>query len=81
MYDGATSSVGVPTITSGGPLATGDSATWTQTFDNKNVGTGKSLTPAGTVDDGNGGNNYTVTFTSSTSGVITAKPDHGQGGR
>ena len=68
-YDGTTSSAGVPTITSGS-LAAGDTATWTQTFDTKNVGTGKTLTPAGTVNDGNGGNNYSVTFVNDTSGVI-----------
>ncbi|MDD4980575.1 MAG: YDG domain-containing protein, partial [Candidatus Omnitrophica bacterium] len=69
-YDDTTSSTGVPTITSGS-LASGDTATWTQTFDNKNVGTGKTLTPAGTVNDGNGGLNYNVTFVNNTTGVIT----------
>ncbi len=49
-YDGTTSSVGIPTITSGGLLAPGDTVTWTQTFDNENAGTGKTLTPAGTVE-------------------------------
>ncbi len=72
-YDGTNSSSGVPTITSGN-LLVGDTATWTQTFDNKNAGTGKTLTPAGTVSDGNGGNNYDVTFINDTTGVITAKP-------
>jgi hypothetical protein len=71
-YDGTTSSAGVPTITSGS-LAAGDTATWTQTFDTKNVGTGKTLTPTGSVSDGNGGNNYAVTFVTDTTGVITAK--------
>ena len=71
-YDGTTSSAGVPTITSGN-LVPGDSATWTQTFDNQNVGTGKTLTPTGTVNDGNGGNNYSITFVNNTSGVITAR--------
>ena len=67
-YDGTPSSAEVPTITAGS-LAAGDIATWTQTFDNKNVGTGKTLTPAGVVSDGNGGNNYAVTF-ANTTGVI-----------
>ena len=71
-YDGANTSNKTPTITSGA-LATGDSATWTQTFDNKNVGTGKTLTPAGTVSDGNGGNNYVVTFVANTTGAITVR--------
>ena len=39
----------------------------------KNVGTGKTLTPAGSVNDGNSGNNYTVTFVANTTGVITPR--------
>ena len=56
-----------------GSLATGDTAAFTQTFDTANVGTGKTLTPAGSVSDGNGGGNYTVTFVTDTTGVITAR--------
>ncbi|MEP0806095.1 MAG: hypothetical protein HRF47_11425, partial [Chloroflexota bacterium] len=70
-YDGTTASTGVPTITSGS-LVGSDTATWTQTFDTKNAGTNKTITPAGTVSDGNGGNNYTITFQTAT-GDITAK--------
>jgi len=79
-YDGTTSAVAVPTITSGTLVIVGldgiggDTATWTETYDNKNVGTGKTLTPAGTVNDGNSGNNYTVTFVNDTTGIITPKP-------
>jgi hypothetical protein len=75
-YDGNTSSSLTPTITSG-TLASGDTVTWTQTYDNRNVGYGKTLTPAGTVTDGNSGNNYSVTFANITDGVIardTANP-------
>ena len=36
------------------------------------AGTGKTLTPSGTVNDGNGGANYAVTFVNNTTGVITA---------
>ncbi len=72
VYDGNTTSTGLPNLTSG-TLAGGDSAVWSQTFDNKNVGTGKTLTPAGTVSDGNGGNNYNVTFVPDTTGIITEK--------
>ena len=71
-YDATTASAAVPTITTG-TLAGTDTATFTQTFGNKNVGTGKTLTPAGTVSDGNGGANYTITFVTDTSGVITAR--------
>ncbi len=70
LVDGNTSSVGVPTITVGA-LASPDTATWTQTFDTAAVGTGKTLTPAGTVSDGNSGLNYTVTFVPNTTGSIT----------
>jgi hypothetical protein len=72
QYDGTTSSTGVPTITSGS-LGTGDTANFTQAFANKNVGTGKTLTPAGSVTDGNSGNNYSVTFADNTTGVITVR--------
>ncbi|MBI3174031.1 MAG: Ig-like domain repeat protein, partial [Chloroflexi bacterium] len=71
-YDGSTLSGGAPTIT-GGQLFSGDTATWSQTFDNKNVGTGKTLTPAGAIDDGNGGLNYNITFVPVSTGSITAR--------
>ena len=69
-YDDTTSSSKTPTIT-GGPVNQ-DLPNFTQTFDTKNVGTGKTLTPAATMLDGNGGNNYSVTFVNNTSGVITS---------
>ena len=72
VYDGTTSSTATPTITAGS-LASGDTAAFTETFDTRNVGTGKTLTPAGSVNDGNGGNNYTVTFATNTTGQITAR--------
>ena len=68
-YDGTTSSSGVPSLTSGS-LVTGDVAGFLQTFDTKDVGTGKTLTPSGAVDDGNSGLNYAVTFVPVNSGVI-----------
>ena len=71
-YDGTTSSSATPTITTG-TLATGDIANFTETYDTKNVGTGKTLTASGTVNDGNGGNNYAVTFVTNTTGAITAE--------
>jgi hypothetical protein len=72
QYDGTTSSTGVPTITVGSLLG-GDSATWTQSFDTSAIGSGKTLTPTGTVTDGNSGNNYSVTFVTNTTGVITTR--------
>ena len=81
-YDGTTSSAAIPTITAG-TLAGTDTGAFTQTFDTANVGTGKTLTPAGSVTDGNGGANYAITFVNDTTGVIsqwavTVTADSGQ---
>jgi hypothetical protein len=72
VYNGTTSSSTIPTVTSGS-IATGDTGSWSQTYDTKNIGTLKTLTPAGTVNDGNSGNNYTVTFVPVSTGTITTK--------
>ena len=72
VYDGTTSSSTVPSITAGS-LAAGDAANFTERFNTKNVGTGLTLTPAGSVNDGNGGDNYNVTFVANTAGVIAAR--------
>jgi len=72
-YDGDASSDGAPVITFG-TLVTGDIATWSQTFDDKNVGDSKTLTPAGTVKDADTADmtaNYDVTFVPVTTGEIT----------
>ena len=79
VYDGTTSATATPTIT-GGSLATGDTAAFTETFDTRNVGTGKTLTAAGSVNDGNSGNNYTVSFVTNTTGADHRAGDHGHGG-
>ena len=74
VYDGTTSSAVAPVV---GGAACGDAigTAATQTFDNRNVGTGKTLTASGlVVNDGNGGNNYAVTYVADTTGVITAAP-------
>src|ERR687887_36806 len=57
VYDATTSAAATPTITSG-TLVSGDTANFTESYDNKNVGTGKTLTPSGSVNDGNGGNKH-----------------------
>jgi uncharacterized repeat protein (TIGR01451 family) len=72
VYDATTSSDETPTITSG-TLVTGDTANFTQSFVTASVGTGKTLVPAGSVSDGNSGNNYAVTFANDTTGAITAR--------
>jgi filamentous hemagglutinin family protein len=72
VYDGTTSSVGVPTIVSG--LMPGDSVTgMSQVFASKNVlGTNLSTLNVNgyTISDGNGGLNYAVT-TNPAAGTIT----------
>ncbi len=55
-------------------LVGSDTADFSETYDTKNVGTGKTLTPFGSVSDGNGGQNYTVTFVNNTAGVINKAP-------
>ncbi|HTS48240.1 MAG TPA: MBG domain-containing protein [Bryobacteraceae bacterium] len=71
-YDATTSSPAMPTITTGS-LGTGDSVTWTETYDTPTVGTTHTMTPAGTVSDTNSGNNYAVTFVNATNGVILTR--------
>ena len=56
-----------------GACRQGDTPNFSQAFDNRNVGTGKTLIPAGSIDDGTGGSNYIVSFVSSTAGTITAR--------
>ncbi len=58
-YDGTTSSAGMPIVTP--ELGSGDSANFTQAFGSRNAGS-QTLTPSGTVNDGNGGDNYSYTF-------------------
>jgi len=71
LYDGTTTAAALPAITTGSLQST-DTASFMETYDTKDVGTGKTLTPSGTVNDGNSGNNYSYTFVSSTNGTITA---------
>src|SRR6185437_7532087 len=71
VYDKTTASATAPTVSS---LVSGDvvSTSPTETYDTHNVGTGKTLTASGLViNDGNGGNNYTINYITNTSGVIT----------
>jgi hypothetical protein len=72
VYNGTTSSLGVPVV---GTLYGGDTVTGlVQVYDTKDVGTGKTLSvSAYTIHDGNSGNNYAVTLDVNTTGMITAK--------
>jgi hypothetical protein len=68
-YDGTNTAAALPTITTGSLQGT-DVAGFSESYDNKNVGTGKTLTPSGSVIDGNGGNNYNITFFTASTGSI-----------
>src|SRR5205823_3888204 len=72
-YDGNNSSSVSPV---GDALQGTDSYTTqgTQTFDTRNVGTGKTLTATGaSINDGNSGPNYTIHYVTNTTGKITAR--------
>jgi hypothetical protein len=69
IYDGTTASSGAPVLTAGS-FVSGDSASWSQSFENRNAGTGKTVLASGTVFDGNGGANYLVTYVQNHDGVI-----------
>lgn len=73
--DGTQSSTGEPTITSG-TLASGDVGTFGQVFNSAAAGTGKTLTPSGTIAHGatNVTSSYTITFVAVTTGVIEPGP-------
>jgi sugar lactone lactonase YvrE len=69
-YDGTTSASSLPTITAGS-LVAADAAAFSETYGDAAVGTAKTLNPSGTVSDGDGGADYSVTFVANTGGVIT----------
>ncbi len=70
VYNATTSSNKTPKVTSGS-IVSGDMGNFTQAYSTKTAGTGKTLTPSGSVADGNSGNNYAITFANNTTGVIT----------
>ena len=70
-YDGSTSALGLPTVTSTTQLAAGDSwASLSESFDNRNAGAGKTLSATGLVSDGNGGGNYMIHWAPVATGAI-----------
>jgi hypothetical protein len=72
-YDGSTASAVGPVVSGTLYDAVGTSAT--QVYDDRNAGTGKTLSASGlVVADGNGGGNYAITYVDNTTGVITAAP-------
>jgi hypothetical protein len=72
IYDGNMTALAAPTVTSG-VLMSGDKITGlAESYSDKNAGSGKTLNVNNsyTITDGNGGNNYAVTFASVNTGVI-----------
>lgn len=73
-YDGTTSALATPTITSG-TLDSGDTGVFTESYNDHNFGSSKTLTPAGTIRDSGSADvtsRYTITWTAANSGTITA---------
>jgi filamentous hemagglutinin family protein len=72
-YDGTTSAIGTPVLTNGtlyDPMSGGNF-----TFLDPNAGTGKTVSVGGiTIDDGNSGNNYAVTYLDNTNSTINKAP-------
>ena len=69
-YDGTTAAAGTPTLTP--PLAAGDTTTvLSQAFQSATAGAGnKVIVPNISINDGNGGANYTLTLTNCTTATI-----------
>jgi hypothetical protein len=74
-YDATTGAAVLPSIS--GSLASGDGFTqFGERYVSGNIGTGLTLLPFAVIDDGNGGNNYAITFVNDTTGVILEHPLH-----
>lgn len=68
-FDGTTTAAGVPSVS--GSLAPGDSfGTLAEAYTSPAVGSGITMVPVASVDDGNGGLNYTLEFVDSNTGTI-----------
>jgi hypothetical protein len=73
-YDATTAAAAAPTVSG---LQGADTVTGlTESYADKNAGTGKTLSvnTGYVINDGNGGNNYTVSTVGNSTGVITARP-------
>jgi hypothetical protein len=72
-YDGTTSAAAIPTVM--GLLGTDTATGLAETYADPNVGMGKTLSvSAYTVNDGNSGQNYTVTLAPNMTGAINRAP-------
>ena len=71
-YDGGTTAAAIPAVSG---LVGSDTVTdLSETYDSKDAGTGKTLSVATyTINDGNSGNNYSVTLAADTTGVINQR--------
>lgn len=75
VYDGTTTAPGVAEIKSGHLMGSDTLAGGTYTYADRHVGTGKTVSVSGVViSDGNGGNNYTVSYVDGNKGSITVRP-------
>ena len=70
-YDGSTSSAAIADDHCRQSGLRRKTAAFSETYDTPAAGTGKTLTPSGSVSDGDGGANYHVTFVASTAGAVT----------
>jgi hypothetical protein len=73
VYDGSLTAAGIAVVTSGTVLAGDSIGGGSFSFTNANVGSAnRTVTASGvTVTDGNGGNNYSVTYANNTSSTIS----------
>jgi filamentous hemagglutinin family protein len=73
-YDGGLTALGTATISSGTLFSTDSISGGSFAFTNKNVGSGTKVvaTSGVTVNDGNGGGNYIVSYANNTTSTITA---------
>ena len=73
-YDGTTTSNQAPAITSAynPAIESGDSANFFEAYSSQNVVAGLMLIPFGSVSDGNGGMNYSVSFSAAAGTIIPA---------
>ena len=75
--DGDETAAVLPSVTSGTIYVTGegtDTANFHDAYDTSAAGDLKTLTPSGTVTDGNGGNNYSYNFLAQNNGRIRPGP-------
>ena len=72
-YDGTASAAATPTVTFG-TIYSPDAGTFSESYASRNAGSGLTLTPTGSISDGNNGANYKVTYAPSTNGAITPEP-------